>query len=103
MPVVRALSEFQHMPYRSMQVSNIKRTPDEESTQVPIAAASAKRVEERPNLGNIAENPLEIDSTQGIENEQWEFIKKEVERMKEAREDVQREQQRLKEKQEEIK
>ena len=83
-PVVGALCEFQHTPYRSMQVSNIKGTPDAESTQVPIAASTAKRVEGRPNLGNIVENPLEIDPTQGIEKEQWEFIRDEVEKMKDA-------------------
>ena len=35
LPVVGALNEFQQTPYRSMQVSNIKETPDAESTQVP--------------------------------------------------------------------
>ena len=32
LPVAGALSEFQQTPYRSMQVSNIKGTPDAEST-----------------------------------------------------------------------
>ena len=32
LPVAGALSEFQQTPYRSMQVSNIKETPDAEST-----------------------------------------------------------------------
>ena len=32
LPVAGALSEFQQTQYRSMQVSNIKGTPDAEST-----------------------------------------------------------------------
>ena len=89
LPVAGALSEFQQTPYRSMQVSNIKETPDAESTQVPMAISTAK-MEGRPMLGNVDESPLEIDPTQEKEEEQWNFIWDEVKEMKEAQENVQR-------------
>ena len=98
LPVTGALSEFQQTPYRSMQVSNIKETPDAESTQVPITISTAK-MEGRPTLGNVDERPLEVDPTQEKEEVQWEFIWDEVKRMKEAWENAQKEQQRLRKEQ----
>ena len=73
-----------------MQVSNIKETPDAESTQVPMAISTAKK-EGRPIFGNVVKNPLKIDPTQENEKEQWDFIWDEVEKMKEAQENVQKE------------
>ena len=78
-----AISEFQQTPHRSMQVSNIKETPDAESTQVPITISTAKMVG-RPMMGNVDESPLEVDPAQEKEEEQWDFIWDEVEKMKEA-------------------
>ena len=101
LPVAGVLIEFQQTPYRSMQVSNIKGTPDAESTQVPMVTSIAKKVEGRLTLGD-AGNPLEIDPVQEKKEEQWEFIRDEVEKMKEAWEDAQREQQRLRKEQEMI-
>ena len=59
--VVGALSEFQQTPYRSIQVSNIKGTPDTESTWVPMATSTAKKIEGRPTLDSVVGNPLGID------------------------------------------
>ena len=83
LPVAGALSEFQETPHRSMQVSSIKETPDAESTQVPMAISTAK-MEGRPTIGNVDESPLEVDATQEKEEEQWDFIWDEVEKVKEA-------------------
>ena len=77
-----------------MQVSNIKETPDAESTQVLMAISTAK-MEVRPMIGNVDESPLEVDPTQEKEEEQWDFIWDEVKKMKEAWENAQKEQQRL--------
>ena len=60
-PVAGALHEFQQTPYRSMQVSNIKGTPDVESTWVPIAISTAKKIIGRPMLGDVVKSPLGID------------------------------------------
>ena len=78
-----ALSEFQQTPYRSMQVSNIKETPDAESTQVPMAISTVK-MKGRPVMGNADKSPLEVDPTQEKEEEQWDFTWDEVKKMKEA-------------------
>ena len=83
LPVAGALSEFQQTPHRSMQVSNIKETPDAESTQVPMATLTIK-MEGRFKMGNAGESPLEVYPTQEREEEQWNFIQDEVEKMKEA-------------------
>ena len=96
--MVGALSEFQQTLYRSMQVSNIKETPDAESTQVPLAISTAQ-MEGRPMIGNFDESPLEVDPTQEKEEEQWDFIWDEVEKLKEAQENAQKEQQTLRKEQ----
>ena len=66
-----------------MQGSNIKETPDAESTQVPMAISTAK-MEGRPMVGNVDESPLEVDPTQEKGDEQWDFIWDELKKMKEA-------------------
>ena len=73
LPVAGALSEFQQTPYRSMQVSNIKETPDAESTQVPMVRSTVK-MKGRSVMGNADESPLKVDSTQEKEEKQWDFI-----------------------------
>ena len=83
LPVAGALSEFQQTPYRSMQVSNITETSDAESTQVPMAILTVK-MEGKPMMGKADESPLEVDPTQEREEEQWDFIWGEAEKMKEA-------------------
>ena len=66
-----------------MQVSNIKEMPDAESTWVPMVISTVK-MEGRPMMGKADESPLEVDPTQEREEEQWDFILDEVEKMKEA-------------------
>ena len=58
---------------------------------------------EQTELGRESEVVTGEEPEQQIDNEQWEFIRDEVERMKEARELAQKEQQRLKEEQEKVK
>ena len=74
LPVVGALNEFQQTPYRSMQVSNIKETPDAESTQVIIAISTVRKITGRPMSGYVVKDPLEMNPTQEREEEQWDFI-----------------------------
>ena len=74
LPVAGALNELQQTPYRSMQVSNIKETPDAESTWVPIAISTVRKITGRPVSGNVVKNSLEVDLTQEREEEQWDFI-----------------------------
>ena len=66
-----------------MQVSNIKETPDAESTWVPMAISTVK-MGGRHIMGNVDESPLEVDLTQDKGEEQWDFIQDEVKKMKEA-------------------
>ena len=47
-----------------MQVSNIKETPDAESTQVPMAISTVK-MKGRPVMGNADKSPLEVDPYSG--------------------------------------
>ena len=77
LPVAGAMSEFQQTPYRSMQVSNIKRTPDAKSTWFPVAILTVK-MKGRSMMGNADESPLEVDPSQKKEEEQWDFIQDEV-------------------------
>ena len=41
-------------------------------------------MEGRSKIGNAGEGPLEVDPTQEREEEQWDFIWDEIEKMKEA-------------------
>ena len=47
-------------------------------------AISTVKMEGRSQMGNAGESPLEVDPTQEREEEQWDFIWDEVEKMKEA-------------------
>ena len=67
-----------------MQVSNIKETPDAESTKVPMATSTAKKIKGGPTLDSEVRDSLEIKPTQEREEEQWQFIGNEVKKMKEA-------------------
>ena len=57
-----------------MQVSNIKETPDAESTWVPMAILTARKITGRPMPGYVVKDPLEMDPTQEREEEQLDFI-----------------------------
>ena len=68
-----------------------------------MATSTVKRVREQTELGRKNKVVMGEEPEQQIEDEQWEFIRDEVEKMKEARELAQKEQQRLKEEQEKVK
>ena len=86
-----------------LQISTIKGTPEAESTWVPMATSTVRRVGEQTELEKVNKVVTGEEPEQQIEDEQWEFIRDEVEKMKEARELAQKEQQRLKEEQEKVK
>ena len=101
-PIAGALDEFRLTPYHTLQASTIKGTPVAESTQVPMATSTVERTKEQVRLKKQNKVAIEKESEQQIENEQWEFIRYEVAKMKEARETAQKEQQELKIEQEKI-
>ena len=68
-----------------------------------MATSTVERVREQTELGRENKVVMWKEPEQQIEDEQWEFIRDEVEKMKEARELAQKEQQRLKEEQEKVK
>ena len=70
---------------------------------MPIATSTVERVREQTELGGENKVVRGKEPEQQIEDEQWEFIRDEVEKVKEAREIAQKEQQRLKEEQEKVK
>ena len=102
-PIASAPDEFRLTPYHSLQISTIKGTPEAESTQVPMATSTVEKVREQTELGRENKVVMGKEPEQLVEDEQWEFIRDEVEKMKEARELAQKEQQRLKEEQEKVK
>ena len=101
-PVAVALDEFRLTPYHTLQASTIKGTPVAESTQVPMATSTVERTKEQVGLEKQDRVAREKESEQQIEDEQWEFIRYEVEKMNEARETAQKEQQELKVEQKKI-
>ena len=98
-PIVSAPDELRLTPYHTSQVSTIKGTPEAESTQVPMATSTVEKVKEQIELEKQNKVVMEEEPEQQIKDEQWEFIRDEVEKMKEARELAQKEQQELKEEQ----
>ena len=102
-PTASAPDEFRSTPYQTLQVSTIKGTPEAESTRVPVATSTVRRVGEQTELEKVNKVVTGEEPEQQIEDEQWEFIRNEVEKMKEARELAEKEQQRLKEEQEKVK
>ena len=101
-PIASAPDNFRLTPYHTLQVSTIKGTPEAESTRVAMATSTVKRVKEQTELGRENKVVMGKEPEQQIEDKQWEFIRDEVEKMKEARELAQKEQQRLKEEQEKV-
>ena len=65
-------------------MSDIKGTPDAESTRVPVIASTTRKPEDKGWSSLRIEEPLKESPEQEIEDEQWEFIQDEVEKMKEA-------------------
>ena len=101
--IASAPDEFRLTPYHSLQISTIKGTPEAESTRVPMTTSTVERVREKTELGKENKVVMGKEPEQQIEDEQWEFIRDEVEKMREARELAQKEQQGLKEEQEKVK
>ena len=102
-PIVSAPDEFRLTPYHTLQISTIKGTPEAESTQVPMATSTVEKAREQTESEKQDKVVMGKEPEQQIEDEQWEFIRDEVEKMKEARELAQKEQQKLKEEQGKIK
>ena len=102
-PIAGAPDEFRSTPYHTLQANTIKGTPVAESTWVPMATSTVERT--KGEIGSEKQDKvvMEKEPEQQIEDEQWEFIWDEVEKMKEARENAQKEQQELKIEQEWIK
>ena len=67
-----------------------------------MATSTVERVREQTELRKENRVVAGKGPEQQVEDEQWEFIRDEVEKMKEARELAQKEQQRLKEEQEKV-
>ena len=101
-PIAGALDEFRLIPYHTLQASTIKGTPVAESTQVPMATSTVERMKDQIRLEKQNKVAIEKEPEQQVEDEQWEFIRYEVEKMKEATETAQKEQQELKIEQEKI-
>ena len=67
-----------------------------------MATSTVERTKEQVGLEKQNKVVIEKEPEQQVEDEQWEFIRYEVERMKEAREIAQKEQQELKIEQQKI-
>ena len=101
--IAGALDEFRLTPYHTLQASTIKGTPVAESTRVPMATSTVEKTKEQVSLEKQDKVAIEKEPEQQVKDEQWEFIRFEVEKMKEAREIAQKEQQELKIEQQRIK
>ena len=101
-PIASAPDEFRLTPYHTLQASTIKETPVAESTQVPMATSTVEKT--KGQVGSEKQDKVVMgkEPEQQIKDEQWEFIRYEVEKMKEARKLAQKEQQELKIEQERI-
>ena len=62
---------------------------------MPIATSTVERTKEQVDLEKQDKVTIEKEPDQQLEDEQWEFIRYEVEKMKEARDTAQEEQQEL--------
>ena len=68
-----------------------------------MATSTVNKTKGQVGLEKLDKVVIEKEPEQQTEDEQWEFIRDEVEKMKEARETAQKEQQELKIEQEQIK
>ena len=78
-PIAGALDEFRLTPYHTLKAVA-------ESTWVPMATSTVERTKGQIGLEKQNNVTIEKEPEQQIEDEQWEFIRYEVEKMKEARE-----------------
>ena len=101
-PIAGALDEFRLTPYHTLQASTIKGTPVAESTRMPMATLTVEKTKEQVGLEKHNKVAIEKEPEQQVEDEQWEFIRYEVEKMKEVREIAEKEQQELKIEQQKI-
>ena len=101
-PIPSAPDEFRLTPYHTLQASTIKGTPVAESTWVPMATSTVERTKGQIELVKQDKVVMGKEPNQQIKDEQWEFTRDEVEKMKEARKTAQKEQQELKIEQEKI-
>ena len=87
-PIASAPDEFRLTPYHTLQASTIKGTPVVESTWVPMATSTVEKT--KGQVGSEKQDKIVMGrkSEQQIEDEQWKFIRDEVEKMKEAREEL---------------
>ena len=81
-PIAGALDEFRLTPYHALQASTIKGTPVAESTQVPMATSTVERTKDQIGLEKQNNVAIQKEPEQQIEDEQWEFIRYEVEKNK---------------------
>ena len=98
-PIVSAPNELRLTPYHILQVSTIKGTLEAESMQVSMVTSTVEKAREQTESEKQDRVVMGKEPEQQIEDEQWKFIRDEVEKMKEARELAQKEQQKLKEEQ----
>ena len=101
-PIGSTPDEFRLTPYHTLQASTIKGTPVAESIQVPMATSTVEKTKGQIGSEEQGKVVMGREPEQQIGDEQWEFIRDEVEKMKEARELAQKEQQELKIEQEQI-
>ena len=74
--------EFRLTPYCTLQISTVKGTSEAESTQVPVATSTVERIKKQTELGRENKVVTGKEPEQQIEDEQWEFIRDEVEKWK---------------------
>ena len=79
-PIAGALDEFRLTPYHTLQASTIKGTPVAESTRVPMATLTVEKTKEQVSLEKQDKVAKEKEPEQQVEDEQWEFIRYEVEK-----------------------
>ena len=101
-PIAGTPDEFRLTPYHTLQASTIKGTPVAESTWVPMATSTIDKTKGQVGSEKQDKVVMEKEPEQQSKDEQWKFIRDEVEKMKEAREIAQKEQQELKIEQEKI-
>ena len=73
-PIASTPDEFRSTPYQMLQISTIKGTPEAESTWVPMATSTARRVGEQTELEKVNKVVTGEEPEQQIKDEQWEFI-----------------------------
>ena len=84
--IASAPDEFRLTPYHTLQASITKGTPVAESTWVPMATSTVEKTKGQIGSEKLDKVVMEKEPEQQIKYEQWEFIRDEVENMKEASE-----------------